>query len=99
VIIDLRARLLAMQDNLRDSQRENYEITAKYLDCKRDLKRERKLNEIAFKYIPEDRHLEYESDCPNGQQVSVDSSPAASVCHFALVRSLGVTINIQPKKS
>jgi hypothetical protein len=76
-ILDLQACLLQTQEDLRSAAHDLYQLRLEHMNCKRELKRERLLHRIAYKFIPENQLCEYALACPSGQQVSVESSPVS----------------------
>jgi hypothetical protein len=81
-MVELQARLLKAQDDLQRVQNEVSELWTKLLMAERELKVEQEINNIAWRFIPEEKRSDYVLEWPNRQHDWAESPPHASVTSF-----------------
>jgi ABC-type siderophore export system fused ATPase/permease subunit len=67
--MDLQEQLVEVRKELDVAQDRHDELFSKFIDNKTELQRERLINQIALRYIPEELEGEYYAACPHGQPV------------------------------
>ena len=70
----LQTELLRAREELVEARNQLIKVTAKWMQCETDLRREREVNELAREYIPEDQKEEFLLACPCRQPMWEDYS-------------------------